>query len=153
MIRAGLHIVYWSARGFFAPRRVDGLGESSCYSLFVLPHHLDLNGHVNNAQYFSYCNQARLVHLAKSGILRHVLKKRLRPVITRMEVDFLRELKLFQRFQVRSEISDVKSDQVILKHGIFRKGKAIAEVKCEVRLYQGRRVIDHLALRRELGHG
>lgn len=103
-------------------------------SFRVLPWHLDLNGHVNNATYLNFCNQARLIHLAKLGLVKPMVQHKIAPVISKTEIQYLRSLKLFDSFTIETFFENTQFEELLLRHRFFRKGKAIADARCQIKL-------------------
>lgn len=101
----------------------------------VYPWHLDLNRHVNNATYLRFCNQARLEYLAKSGLIKFLLKLRVNPILVKNEIHYKKSLKLFDYFSVKTKLLEVSEKEVVLEHQIIRKDTLISECKSHARLF------------------
>jgi len=113
-------------------------------SLRVMPWHLDLNFHVNNAKYFSYCNQARFVFMLDTKILSFIFRRKFIPVIKKMEVQYLKSLMLFQKFKIITSLVEVQKGFLLLEHQIIdNSGALVARVKCQVCLLKKNEYIDH----------
>ena len=68
----------------------------------VRDHELDRFGVVNNAVYQNYLEHARHAFLASRGIsLTHLLEEKLRPVITRIDLEYLLPLQSGDSFSVQ----------------------------------------------------
>jgi acyl-CoA thioester hydrolase len=68
----------------------------------VRDHELDRFGVVNNAVYQNYLEHARLAFLASQGIsLTHLLEEKFRPVITRIDLEYLLPLQSGDSFSVQ----------------------------------------------------
>ena len=68
----------------------------------VRDHELDRFGVVNNAVYQNYLEHARHAFLASRGIsLTHLLEEKFRPVITRIDLEFLLPLQSGDSFSVQ----------------------------------------------------
>ncbi|MGK0367703.1 MAG: YbgC/YbaW family acyl-CoA thioester hydrolase [Thermoproteota archaeon] len=91
-------------------------------TFLVLPWHLDLNLHVNNAHYFKYCNQARLEFLAKHGFLKKLLINRIIPIIYKNEMEYKKSLKIFQLFKVITSIESINKLKITLIHRFEKDG-------------------------------
>src|SRR3989338_6096401 len=130
MIHASLATVYQSLV------KTDTLDvkQSSRFSFVVLPWHLDLNLHLNNAYYFKFCNQARFVFLAKYKVFYVLLKERLVPVITKTEIRYFRSLKLADAFHIETSISEIKPQNIIMQQIFYRGSQKIAELESTVKL-------------------
>lgn len=97
-------------------------------SFRVWPWHIDLNGHMNNASYFGFANQARLVYLARAGILKYVVKNGFKPVITENRAEYFKSLKLGEKFVIRSRIVASENERTELVHDFMRGEKCVARV-------------------------
>jgi acyl-CoA thioester hydrolase len=70
----------------------------------VRGYELDSYGHVNNAVYVSYTEQARWEILRNAGLLDSFLEKALLLVVTETNIRYMRELKLFDKVEIISTI-------------------------------------------------
>lgn len=70
----------------------------------VRGYELDSYGHVNNAVYVSYAEQARWEILKKAGLLESFLERDLLLVVTETNIRYMRELKLFDKVEIISTI-------------------------------------------------
>lgn len=121
MIKSGVVVA-----GQFFARSKDIFSYEKKSRFRVLPWHLDLNMHVNNATYFNFCNQARLEYLAASGILRFLVKRKINPIIIKNEISYLRSLKLFDSFTIISKLNSVETKEIVIQHEFFARGKKVA---------------------------
>ena len=84
------------------PRK--GLLEESRVSFRVLPTDCDINCHMNNGRYLSFMDLGR-VHLMKQlGAIRTIFRKRWMPVLAAADINFIRQLAPFQRFDLVTRI-------------------------------------------------
>lgn len=70
----------------------------------VRGYELDSYGHVNNAVYISYTEQARWEILKEAGILESFLERNLLLVVTETNIRYMRELKLFDKVDIVTSI-------------------------------------------------
>ena len=122
MITAGAQVIYHLLKNQKHPITIS---DESTFR--VMPWHLDLNGHMNNANYFHFCNQARLKFLARSGVLRFVISKRYIPVIKSNKLSYKRSLKLGHSFRIQTVIDSYSDHEIILKHIFSSRGMKYAE--------------------------
>jgi acyl-CoA thioester hydrolase len=79
----------------------------------------DAMGHVNNAVYSTYLEQARI------GIL-----GALEPfILARVEIDFRAELRMGEEIEVRTRCSRIGTKSFDLEHVIAADGRVVAEAK------------------------
>ena len=70
----------------------------------VRGYELDSYGHVNNAIYVNYTEQARWEILKEAGLLDSFLKRNLLLVVAETNIRYMRELKLFDQVEIESTI-------------------------------------------------
>lgn len=102
------------------------------YKTEVRGYELDSYGHVNNAVYLSYTEQARWDILRNAGLLESFLDKNLLLVVTETNIKYMRELKLFDEIEILTTIK-IEAPYLVFYHDILNltdKNKAAkAEVK------------------------
>ncbi len=103
-------------------------------SFIVLPWHLDLNGHVNNATYLNFANKARIEFLAKHGLLKILIKNKVQSVIYKNEVLYKKPLNLFDTFQVTTTLVSLQKNEVLIKHQFSKKNIAVATCESHCKL-------------------
>ena len=81
-----------------------GLLEEDRIQMHVWPHDIDLNLHMNNARYLSIMDYARTHFLARTGILKHIVRSRWQPLLGAVWVTYRRSLPLFAAFSVASRL-------------------------------------------------
>lgn len=74
------------------------------YKSEVRGYELDSYGHVNNAVYISYTEQARWEILKNRGLLKSFLNQNLLLVVTETNIRYMRELKLFDKFEIETTL-------------------------------------------------
>ena len=80
------------------PRR--GPLEESRVAFRVLPTDCDVNLHMNNGRYLSFMDLGRLHLVAQLGLLRVILRKRWGAALGAVEINFIRPLAPFQKFDL-----------------------------------------------------
>ena len=77
------------------------------YAAAVSETDLDVFGHVNNANYLRYYEQARWALLNENGLsLKDILTTRIGPVILEVDLKFKREMKARENFVIESDLAD-----------------------------------------------
>lgn len=76
-----------------------------CVTKFrVWPNDLDVFMHMNNGAYLTIMDLARTDMIIRSGMLRGIFKRRWYPVVAGETIRFKRPLKLFQQYEIESEV-------------------------------------------------
>ncbi|OHD64154.1 MAG: hypothetical protein A2176_00750 [Spirochaetes bacterium RBG_13_51_14] len=75
------------------------------YRLTVRGYELDSFGHVNNAVYFNYCEQARWEILRTRDLFDYFLKNRLILVVAEARIRYAREAKVFDELAVHTDMA------------------------------------------------
>lgn len=84
------------------PRK--GLFDESRIAFRVLPTDCDINFHMNNGRYLSFMDLGRLHMTAQIGLLPIVARKRWMPVLAAAEINFIRQLAPFQKFDLVTRV-------------------------------------------------
>ncbi len=98
----------------------------------VRGYELDSYGHLNNAVYISYTEQARWEILENAGLLESFLSKKLLLVVTETNIRYMRELKLFDGVKVETQIR-FEAPYLIFQHDIINSTDKIKAAKAEVK--------------------
>ena len=98
----------------------------------VRGYELDSYGHVNNAVYVSYTEQARWEILKEAGLLNSFLAKDLLLVVTETNIRYMRELKLFDQVEIATDIKFV-APYLIFNHDILNLTTGFKAAKAEVK--------------------
>jgi acyl-CoA thioesterase FadM len=78
--------------------------EDSRVSFRVMPNDCDINLHMNNGRYLSFMDLGRLHLVAQVGLLRVVIKNRWKPVLAAAEINFIRSLAPFEKFDMVTRV-------------------------------------------------
>lgn len=65
---------------------------------------LDINLHLNNAKYLKFMDRSRLEHAVCTGLLDKMIRARCNQVVANTEIAYVRELRPYQEFWVRTHI-------------------------------------------------
>jgi len=82
---------------FIAPR---ALLESGRLAFRVWPNDCDINFHLNNGRYLTFMDLGRVHLLAQIGLLRLLVRRKWAPVLSAAEMNFIRPLNPFQKFEL-----------------------------------------------------
>ena len=80
------------------PRK--GVLDESRVAFHVLPTDCDINFHMNNGRYLSFMDLGRVHMTAQIGLLAIIAKRRWMPVLAAAEINFIRQLAPFQKFDL-----------------------------------------------------
>jgi acyl-CoA thioesterase FadM len=84
------------------PRR--GLFDESRVAFRVLPTDCDINFHMNNGRYLSFMDLGRVHLLKQLRAIRTMYRKRWMPVLAAADINFIRQLAPFQKFDLVTRI-------------------------------------------------
>jgi YbgC/YbaW family acyl-CoA thioester hydrolase len=127
-------------RSFFLPRlHLPDAEGRVCFR--VLPTDLDQNWHMNNARYLNYMEASRHDLQIRLGFFMLALKKGWYAPIKGIEIEFLRPLKLFQRFEVSARIVKATHSELWVYQEITSNGKTIARALVRTLIKKGRETI------------
>lgn len=88
----------------------------------VLPLDIDFNIHMTNGRYLSIADIGRMDVAFRSGLFRHVTKNGWAPVVTFNAVLFRRELRIWQRFELRTQLIYWNDEIQIFEHAYYFVG-------------------------------
>jgi acyl-CoA thioester hydrolase len=74
------------------------------YQLSVRGYELDSYGHVNHAVYLNYMEQARWEIIRSAGLLDRLLSEGRKLVVIKVEVRYVREIKLFDTVTIQTKV-------------------------------------------------
>lgn len=95
---------------------------------------IDINGHVNNKHYNSYCDEAIMRIFSSSGIdLTTISSSGIGPVTYKAEYEYLSELKYGDTIVVETIVTFPKKTRAIFDHSIRKE--STGEVVCRVRTH------------------
>lgn len=91
-------------RQHIKPLPALGVLEEDRIRLRVWPHDIDINLHMNNARYLSVMDYARTHLLARTGLLKHIVRLRWRPLVGAVWITYRRSLPVFSAFSLTSRL-------------------------------------------------
>ncbi|MBX2835566.1 MAG: acyl-CoA thioesterase [Gammaproteobacteria bacterium] len=104
------------------------LALGPCRTSFrVLPTDLDLLGHVNNGVYLTLMDVARMDLLLRSGLVSQLKPQGWYPVIVGSSMRFRRSLKLWQSFDIHTEVIGWDKKCIFLAQRFIRADEVVAE--------------------------
>lgn len=148
----GYLLTFWTRPSLKPP------GDASIMRFRAWPHDLDTSLHMNNGRYLTIMDLGRLDLMARSGLLKAVVKHRWTPVANTVAVRFRREVHLFNRFRLETRILGWDETHVIIEHQVVLESGLYAGQVAAHALFKGalydrteRRFIAIGALMDELG--
>jgi len=87
---------------------------------------------VNNAVYINYTEQARWKILKDAGLLEEFQNKELLLVVTETNIRYMRELKIFDHIEVRTDIK-FEAPYLVFYHDIINSNLGIKSAKSTVK--------------------
>jgi acyl-CoA thioesterase FadM len=132
--------------------------EPSLLHFRVLPTDLDTNLHMNNGRYLTIMDLGRLDLMLRSGLWRPLWRNDWAPMAGAVVIRFRRELRLFERFVLRTRIAAWSDTTAVMEQAFFfadgaRKGQMAACALMKAGFYDrgDRRLITVKRLIAELG--
>lgn len=136
-------------------RGVYRLGDESTLSFRCLPTDIDMNIHLNNARYMMLADMGRIDIFLRSGLVAAARKRGWAPLLGGLQTAYVREVRLWQRFEVVSTIETWEDTQIIGQHRfVLDDGRVAAMVLTTGGVYdkRGKRFVPVDELMRTLGH-
>lgn len=104
---------------------LEPLGES-VVRFRVWPNDLDTNWHMNNGRYLTLMDLGRFDLVARTGLMRALVRNGWRPLVGAATVRFLRSLSPFQRYELKSRILGWDEKWFYFEQRFERAGQAVA---------------------------
>jgi len=121
------------------------VGSESRLAFRCLPTDIDFNNHLNNARYMMLADLGRIDIFLRVGLIALARKKGWAPMIGGLESVYVREIRLWRRFEVMSSIETWEGTQVIGRHRfVLDNGETAALIMTTGGVYDrpGRRFVD-----------
>lgn len=135
-------------------RGAYSFGGESRLAFRCLPTDIDTNLHLNNARYMMLADLGRIDIFMRSGFLALARRRGWAPMLGGLQTVFVREIRLWERFEVVSSIETWQGSQVIGRHlFVLRDGRTAATVLTTAGVYdrRGRRFLPVEEMVGELG--
>lgn len=95
--------------------------------LRVLPNDIDINLHMNNGRYLTICDLTRVDMFIRSGLARTMVNEKWMPVISEHTMKYKKALKLFQKYEIKMEVTGWDDRSFHMLHTFLVKNRVIAE--------------------------
>ena len=131
-------------------------GTGSRLNFRCLPTDIDANLHLNNARYMMLADLGRIDIFLRSGLWTIARQRGWAPMLGGLQSAFVREIKLWRRFEVVSSIETWADTTVVGQHSfILEDGTVAAIILTTAGVYDrtGRRFVPINEMMHMLGHG
>ena len=121
------------------------MGGESRLAFRCLPTDIDFNVHLNNARYMMLADLGRIDLFVRAGLITLARKNGWAPMIGGLQSVYVREIRLWRRFEVASSIETWEGTQVIGRHRfVLDNGETAALIMTTGGVYdrRGRRFVD-----------
>lgn len=92
------------------------MGDEGRLSFRCLPTDIDMNMHLNNARYMMLADMGRIDIFLRSGLISAARKNGWGPLLGGLQISYVREIRLWKRFEVVSTIETWSGTQILGKH-------------------------------------
>jgi acyl-CoA thioester hydrolase len=106
--------------------------KTHTYDLTVRGYELDSFGHVNNAVYLNYCEQARWEILREKGLFHYFIDDGLILVVTETRIRYSGEARVFDELSVSTEL-ERQSPYLVFKHKIHNRKTGALITRAEIK--------------------
>ncbi|AZO26076.1 MULTISPECIES: thioesterase family protein [unclassified Mesorhizobium] len=131
------------------------VGEQSRLAFRCLPTDIDFNSHLNNARYMMLADLGRIDVFLRVGLVALARRNGWAPMIGGLQSAYVREIRLWRRFEVVSSIETWEGTSVIGKHCfVLDNGETAALIMTTGGVYdrRGRRFLEIGEVVAALGH-
>lgn len=104
------------------------MGGESRLSFRCLPSDIDTNLHLNNARYMMLADVGRIDIFNRSGMIKLARAQGWAPMLGGLQSVFVREIKLWKRFELVSTLETWAGTQVIGRHRFVLEGDVTAAI-------------------------
>ncbi|QDZ00279.1 thioesterase [Nitratireductor mangrovi] len=123
----------------FKSRGAYRLGEESRLSFRCLPTDIDSNIHLNNARYMMLADLGRIDIFLRAGLLSLSRRRGWAPMMGGLQSVYVREIRLWKRFDLLSSIQTWEDTQVIGRHRfVLENGETAAIIMTTAGVYDFR---------------
>lgn len=112
------------------------MGDESRLSFRCLPTDIDSNMHLNNARYMMLADVGRIDIFYRAGLIALARKNGWAPMMGGLQTVFVREIRLWKKFEVVSTVETWEDTQVIGRHRfVLEDGRTAALVMTTAGIY------------------
>lgn len=115
------------------------LGDQSRLTFRCLPTDVDSNLHLNNARYMMLADVGRIDIFARAGLIALARKNKWAPMMGGLQAVYVREIRMWKKFEVVSTVETWEDTQVIGRHRfVLEDGRTAALVMTTAGVYDFR---------------
>ena len=96
-------------------------------TLRVLPNDIDINLHMNNGRYLTICDLTRVDMFIRTGLAKTMVSEKWMPVISEHTMKYKKALKLFQKYEIRMEVTGWDGKAFQMLHTFVVGDRVVAE--------------------------
>jgi acyl-CoA thioesterase FadM len=112
------------------------MGDESRLTFRCLPTDIDSNLHLNNARYMMLADVGRIDIFARAGLIGLARRNRWAPMMGGLQAVYVREVRLWKKFDVVSTVETWEDTQVIGRHRfVLEDGRTAALVMTTAGVY------------------
>lgn len=116
------------------------MGDKGRLAFRCLPTDIDINYHLNNARYMMLADVGRIDLFLRAGLIASARRNGWAPMLGGLQIVFVREIRLWRRFEVVSTIETWEGTQVIGRHEfVLVNGETAAVILTTAGIYDRRR--------------
>ncbi|TKT74229.1 thioesterase family protein [Aquamicrobium sp. LC103] len=120
-------------------RGVYRMGDESRLTFRCLPTDIDSNFHLNNARYMMLADVGRIDIFMRAGLIKLARGRGWAPMMGGLQSVYVREIRLWRKFDVVSTVETWEGTQVIGRHRfVFEDGETAALVMTTAGIYDFR---------------
>ena len=119
-----LRLLILIIRSYWKPRL--SITDVSTLKFYVLPNDLDINMHMNNGRYNSIMDLGRVDIMLRTGVLKTMYKKGWIGIVGSIHTKFIRPLKLFQAYELHSQIVYWDEKWTWIEQRIYSNNKLVS---------------------------
>lgn len=130
------------------------VGDESRIAFRCLPSDIDRNMHLNNARYMMLADVGRIDIFLRSGLLKLCRERGWGPLMGGIQISYVREVRLWRRFEIVSTIDTWRETQAIGRHRfVLDDGRTAAMTLTTAGIYDfaNRRFLHVADVMRQLG--
>ena len=121
-----LRMIAQLAASFFKPKLPIEKPKNSL-TLRVLPNDIDINLHMNNGRHLTICDLTRVDMFIRTGLARTMVNEKWMPVISEHTMKYKKPLKLFQKYEIKMEVTDWDDRSFQMLHTFLVGNRVVAE--------------------------
>ncbi len=91
------------SRLLFHKKQADSFTEKVSFNTRVKPWDIDSNMHLTNSRYLLYLDKGRVACMFNQGFFKGFIQHKIRPVVSSVNISFIRELKPLQGFDLSTQ--------------------------------------------------